>query len=402
MKFMAMRSLWLGVLLAAGLFGIVGCAKRAATVDVPPPPEVTVSKPLVRQVTDYFEFPGQTAAVGEVEVRARVNGYLDKVNFEDGQNVKKGDLLYEIDPRPYQAALDRANGNLASLRALQAKAQLDLARSERLRPSGAVSQDEYEQRVAQLAVHKATIRSAEAAVRTAELDLEYTKIASPIDGRVSRTRVTKGNYVQPGADDNTVLTMVVTTDPIYVYFNVDEPTLLKYQQLAVQNGEPLHPGRLKDLKFPVEIGLENEKGFPHAGILDFADNRVDRGTGTLRVRGVFENVNEYLTPGLFVRVRIPFGKPHQALLVSERAVGTDQRIKYLLRVNPKNAVEYCPVTLGRLEDGMRVIESGIGPNDLVVVNGLQVAQQCLNTGRPVKPHPPTKKEAAAANSAANR
>jgi membrane fusion protein, multidrug efflux system len=400
-----MRSLPLSVLsiLAAGMFGTWGCAKRTAAVaEKPAAPPVTVSKPLVRTVTDYFEFPGQTAAVGEVEVRARVYGYLVKVNFRDGQNVKKGDLLYEIDPRPYQAALDEAKGVLASLRALMSKAKLDLARSERLRPSGAVSQDEYEQRVAQLAVHEASIQAAEAKVRTAELNLEYTKITSPIDGRVSRTRVTLGNYVQPGADNNTVLTTVVTTDPVYVYFNVDESTLLKYQQRAIQNGEPLHPSRLKDLKFPVEIGLGNEKGFPHAGIIDFADNALDRSTGTLRVRGVFENANEYLTSGLFVRVRIPFGKPHQALLVTDRAVSRDQRIKYLMTVNDKNMVQYRPVKLGRLEDGLRVIESGIDPDDLVIVNGLQDAQQSLDTGRPVSPHPPTKDAAAAGKTAANR
>ena len=229
-----------------------------------------------------------------------MTGYLTKVNFTDGQNVKKGDLLYEIDPRPYQAELDRAKGELARLRALADKAKADLARSERLRPSGAVSQDEYEQHVANLAVHRASIQSAEAAIRDTQLNLEFTKITSPIDGRVSRTRITEGNLVQSGLGEATVLTMVVTTNPIYVYFNVDEHAMLQYEEAAFRSGEE-HPKILQGRHFPVEIGLGNETGFPHQGVLDFADNKIDRNTGTLRARGVFENKKEYLTPGLFVR-----------------------------------------------------------------------------------------------------
>ncbi len=339
-----------------------------------PPPEVVVAKPVTREITDYFEFPGQTAAVGEVEVRARVTGYLVKVNFEDGQNVKKGDLLYVIDPRPYQAALDRARGELARLYALLDKAKADVARSERLRPSGAISQDEYEQHKATMKVYEASIQTAKAAVRNAELNLGFTRITSPIDGRVSRTRITEGNLVQPGTDDAAVLTMVVTRNPIYVYFDVDEEALLKYQDLALKEGKDLHPKRLKDLKIPVQIGLANEKGFPHAGIIDFADNMLNRATGTLRVRGVFANDKEYLTPGLFVRVRIPFGDPHRCLLVPEDAISRDQRERFLLTVNKKNEVEYHKIKAGSLHEGMTVITSGIGPDDWVIVKGLQRAR----------------------------
>jgi RND family efflux transporter MFP subunit len=360
--------------LLGSLLCLAGCTQAVSEPPKQPPPEVTISKPVSRQVTDYFEFPGQTEAVGEVEVRARVTGYLVKVNFVDGQNVKKGDLLYEIDPRPYQTVLDRAKGELVRLLALADKAKADLARSERLRPSGAVSQDEYEQHVANLAVHKASIQSAEAAVRDAQLNLEFTKITSPIDGRVSRTRITEGNLVQPGPGDATLLTTVVTTNPIYVYFNIDEHVLLQYQELAFKTGQELHPKILKNLRLPVEIGLANENGFQHAGIIDFADNKLDRNTGTLRARGVFENAKEYLTPGLFVRVRTPFGAPHQALLINERAIGTDQRQKYLLTVGKGDVVEYRRVKVGRLLDGLRVIESGLNPNDLVIVNGLQRAR----------------------------
>jgi membrane fusion protein, multidrug efflux system len=370
----------LAVVSLGAICALTGCLTQAPPPP-PPPPEVTVARPVVREVTDYFEFPGQTDAVDRVEVRARVTGYLDKVNFVDGQNVKKGDLLYEIDPRPYQAALDRAKGELARLLALADKAKADVARSERLRPSGAISQDEYELRVANLAVTHASIQSAEAAIREAELNLGFTKIRSQIDGRVSRTRVTEGNLVQMGNNDSNVLTTVVSTNPIYVYFNVDEHVLLKYQELAVRTGRELHPDNLKDLEFPVEIGLANETGYPHAGVADFADNEIDRGTGTLRVRGVFENANEYLTPGLYVRVRTPFGDPHEALMVSERAIGTDQRQKYLLTVDKDNLVKYCPVKVGRAIEGLRVIESGLKADDLVVVNGLQRARP----GSPVKP-----------------
>lgn len=352
-----------------------GCSKSAASdPKKTPPPVVTVAVPVVQEVTDYFEFPGETAAVGEVEVRARVTGYIVKVNFEDGQKVKKGDLLFEIDPRPYQAALDRAKGELARLQATLAKAQADLARSERLRPSGAVSQDEYEQHVAQVAISKASIQSAEAAIREAELNLEFTKIVSPIDGRASRRLVTEGNLVQTGSNNATVLTTVVTTNPVYVYFHIEEPVLLKYvgKDWGADGRPVLH--RIKELKVPVEIGLDNEEGFPHAGVLDFLDNKVDRGTGTIQARGVFDNPAEHLTPGLYVRVRVPFGKPHQALLVSERAIGTDLQQKFLFTVNEKNEVEHRDVEIGALRGGLRVIESGIGPGDRVIVKGLQRAR----------------------------
>ncbi len=218
---MTARKLLLGRLLVAGVIGLAGCAKDPPPADKPVP-EVTVSKPVAREVTDYFEFPGCTEAVSEVEIRARVTGYITKVNFEDGQEVNACQVLFEIDPRPYEAALDKAKGELALLEATQEKAQVDLARSERLRPSGAISQDEYEQNVARLKQAKAGIASTKAAVTQAALDLEFTKIVSPIDGRVSKARIREGNLVQSGGNNSVVLTTVVTTDPIYVYFNVDE------------------------------------------------------------------------------------------------------------------------------------------------------------------------------------
>jgi RND family efflux transporter MFP subunit len=390
--------LLVGILLAIGLIVVEGCSKRAPAVVVIPPPEVTVSKPVLREITDYYEFPGLTWAVGEVEVRARVLGYIVKVNFEDGQEVKKGDLLFEIDPRPYQAALDRAKGEVTRLQAVQDKAKADLTRSDRLRPSGAISEDEYEQHVSQLAIAKASIRTAEAAVRDAELNLEYTKIVSPIDGRVSRARITEGNLVQPGTGESMILTTVVTVDPIYVYFNIDERALLKYVDRKWQTGEAAHPSRIKDQNIPVEIGLAKEEGYTYSGVLDFIDNKVDSKTGTIRARGNFDNSKQYLTPGLFVRVRIPFGKPREALLVSDRAIGTEQRQKYVLTVNKENVVEYRPVKIGSMHDGLRVIESGIQREDRVIINGLQRTRP----GKTVKPHTEEKDIVAASPSSAGK
>jgi RND family efflux transporter MFP subunit len=366
-----------GLSLLVGTPCLTGCNFGAAApvVKLPPPVVVFRTPDQEKKVTDYFEFPGQLAAVGDVEIRARVTGYLTKVYFEDGQNVKKDQPLYEIDPRPYQAALEQAQGELARWEALLEKGKADMARSERLRPSGAISEDEYEQHKANLASIKASIKTSQAAVREARLNLEFTQITSPIDGRVSRTRITEGNLIQPGTGDAAILTTVVTTNPVYVYFNVDENALLKYRDFAMKAGLDLHPKRLKDLKSPVEIGLGDETGFPHAGILDFADNKVDRTTGTLRARGVFDNAKDSLTPGLFVRVRIPYGVPHEALLVPEKSICRDQRERYLKVVNEKNIVEYKKVEIGDLHDGLREIRSGIGPRDRVVVLGLQRAQQ---------------------------
>jgi RND family efflux transporter MFP subunit len=392
----ASRFATLAALISAGMTILTGCERKGAVEISSAPPTVTVSKPIVRQITDYFEFPGQTEAVSEVAIRARVTGYIVKLSFEDGQDVKRGQVLFEIDPRPYQAALEQARGEVARIEAIEDRARADLKRSERLRKSNVVSAEEYEQRVADLKIAKASIASAKAAVTEAELNLEFTKIISPIDGRVSRARIREGNLVQSG-NDSPVLTTVVTTDPIYVAFNLDEHALLEYQTLFLRAGRELHPGRLKDLKLPVEIGLMTETGFPHKGILNFADNKIDHGTGTMQVRGEFQNKTEYLTPGMFVRVRIPFGEPHQALLVDESAIGTDQRIKFLLVVKKKmvekkeeHVVERRNVQLGRLHDGLRVIEAGIKPDDLVIVKGLQRARP----GDVVVPHFDGEKSAA--------
>lgn len=356
-----------------GLLAATGCSGTMPAAVQPQPPKVTVAKPERQLVVEYVQFPGQTDAVGEVEIRARVTGYIVKIHFVDGQEVKQGDVLFEIDPRPYQLALNRAAGELEHARALAEKAKTNLSRAERLRPSGAVSEDEYEQAQAELKVQQASIQKAEAVLDEAKLNLEFTRVVSPIDGRVSRRRVTEGNLVQNGSSASTVLTTVVTVDPVYVYFNIEEPTLLRYESLGWRAGDQTLFSRIKELRVPVEIGLADEDGFSHTGQLDFVDNQIDPDTGTIRARGRFDNAR-YLTPGMYVRVRLPIGPPHQALLVSERAIGTDQARKFLLTVDNDDVVQYREVKLGALYAGLREVESGLNGDEWVIVQGLQRAR----------------------------
>ena len=301
----------LGGLLVVGAICLAGCAKDAPPTDKPAP-EVTVSQPVAREVTDYFEFPGCTEAVSEVEIRARVTGYIMKVNFEDGQEVKACQVLFEIDPRPYEAALDKAKGELALLEATQEKAEADLARSERLRPSGAISQDEYEQNVAKLKQAKAGIASAKAAVAQAALDLEFTKIVSPIDGRVSKARIREGNLVQSGGNNSAVLTTVVTTDPIYVYFNVDEHRSAEVPGTCPTVGPRSSPEPAEGSEAARRDRPGQRRGISARG--HSSTSPTTRSTAR-RARSAsvacFTNDDGYLTPGLFVRVRVPVGQPHR-------------------------------------------------------------------------------------------
>ncbi len=281
--------------LSAGVLAVMtmaaaGCATKPPALVELPPPEVTVCKPIVKEVVDYFpQFSGRTEATEEVEVRAQVSGYITKIFFTDGQEVKKDDLLVEIDPRPYQAALDKAKAEVARCQALLVKSKADLARSEKLLPSGAISREEYDQQIAAKDMAEAQLQAAQAAVRDGELNLEFTKITAPIPGRTSRARITAGNLVQAGMGGSSVLTTIVSTNPIYVYFDIDERTMLISQQMVREEGENEHPDHIKERKIPVEIGLANEDGFPHQGIMDFVENKVDSSTGTIRVRAVFDN-----------------------------------------------------------------------------------------------------------------
>ncbi len=344
---------------------LAGCKHQPPALAATPPPVVMVSLPVEREVRDYYEYTGRTAAVETVEVRARVSGYLVKVNFQEGSVVKKGDLLFQIDPRPFQAVLDEAKGQVAQLEARLARAEADVARYERLLPKGAASQKDLDTAIADRGEARAGIQSARAAVDRAALDLEFTKVMAPISGRIGRYLITEGNLVTA---DTTLLTTIVSVDPMYAYFDADEGSVLHVRQL-IREGK-VHSARERDVMVPVLLGLANEPGYPHQGTVNFVDNQVNPQTGTLRLRGVFPNEDKALEPGYFARVQLLIGQSHQALLVTERAIDSDQGQKILYVVNDKNEVRSRPIRIGALHDGLRVIEEGVQPGERVIVNGL--------------------------------
>jgi len=358
------RSLcFLGLLLALiPLLG--GCNDAQAPAGSGKLPQVMVSLPVTRDITDFEEFTGRTEAKKTVDIRARVTGYLLKVAFTEGRDVKEGDVLFEIDPRTYQAQLNMDQADLVNKKALVTKTEALYRRSLSLIGKGASSQEDIENQKGDWEVAKAAVGQAEAKVKMSQMYLDWCKVTSPISGRASRQMVDPGNLVKA---DDTVLTTIVSLDPIYVYFDVDERTVLKARRLVAQ-------GKLKssrDTILPVYLGLADEDGFPHAGTINFVDNRVNPGTGTLRVRGEFPNPDRLLSAGLFARIQLPMGEPHEALLVAEQALGTDQGQKFVYVVNDQNEVVYRRVKVGTLVDGLRVISEGLSPKERVIVNGLQ-------------------------------
>jgi RND family efflux transporter MFP subunit len=348
--------------------GLMGCARAPSEAPAAAPIPVTVSYPVEREVTDYADFTARTAAVDSVEVRARVWGYLDKVNFKEGALVKKGDVLFEIDPRTYRATLAQAEGNLASMQSRVRRLDADLVRAQRALELRAVAPEDYDKVVGDRGEAAASVEALRAAVQQAKLDLEYTKVLAPVSGRVSRYMVTQGNLIQSGQNGGgTLLTTIVSVDPMYAYYDVDERTVQRVSQL-------IREGKVKwasKTEWPVSLGLGTEEGFPHQGTVNFVDNQVNPKTGTLRVRGVFPNKDEALSPGFFARVRVPLGPPHQALLVTDRALDNDQGQKVLYVVKQNNEVVSRPVRLGALHDGLREIADGLKPGERVIVNGLQ-------------------------------
>ena len=329
---------------------------------------VTVSYPVERDVTDYADFTGRTAAVDSVEVRARVSGYLDTVNFKEGALVKKDDKLFEIDPRPYRAELERAKGTVAEIEARVHRLERDFQRAKNLITRRAVGQEEYDRYEGDYREAVANLDVAKANRDLAALNVEYAKVIAPVSGRISRYVVTVGNLIQSGDQNSgTLLTTIVSVDPMYVYFDVDERTVLRIRQL-IREGKAKSAGQTR---WPVALGLATEEGFPHQGTINFEDNQVNPKTGTLRVRGVFPNKDEALSPGFFARVRVPIGQAHQALLVTDRAIDTDQGEKVLYIVNKKHEVVSRPVRLGALHDGLREITGGLKPGEQVIVSGLQ-------------------------------
>jgi membrane fusion protein, multidrug efflux system len=354
------RLIELGVVVLA-LWLLTGCEKAQSA---PPPPQVTVAPAISRVLADEDEFTGHFEAVNSVEVRPRVSGFVERVAFTEGAMVHQGDVLFTIDARPYEAEVSRAEAVLEQARTRKALADMELERAQRLVSTQAISREELDARTSGRAESEAAIRAAEAAVRLAKLNLEWTVVRAPITGRVSRTEVTTGNLVQAGPPASALLTTIVSLDPIYVYFDSDEQAYLKY----------MHAGRASAARGPigepVYVGLTSETGFPHEGKLDFIDNRVDRAAGTIRVRAIVPNPSMLFTPGLFARVRLVGQDRHAATLIQDRAIGTDQDRKFVLVLNNDNTLAYRPITIGRLVDGLRTVESGLTPGERVVVNGL--------------------------------
>jgi multidrug efflux system membrane fusion protein len=357
------------VLLAPLLLFAAGCGRPAGPPPEPPPPAVTVAEPVSRPVTEYRDYTGRIEAVEAVDVRARVRGFLEKIHFKEGVEVKQGDLLYTIDPKPFQAALDQVEAEVRRLDALVRQTESEAQRVIRLRGTGAVTQEEVIAREAARDEARANLEKSKAAVAAARLDLGYTQIRAPIDGRIGRTLVTEGNLV--GYNEPTLLTTIVRVDPVYVTFEAPERDFLEYQELIREQNAPTAAGG----EIPLQVGLVTEKGYPHPGVLRFRDNRVDPGTGTILLRGTLPNPDRVLTPGLYARVRVPFGPPRPRLLVPVRALAADQRSRYVLIVAPDDTVEYRPVVTGiETDDGLVAVTEGLKPGERVVVNGLQRAR----------------------------
>jgi RND family efflux transporter MFP subunit len=357
---------------------LTACQQQQAAPP-PPPPKVTVNQAIIRDVVESDEYTGRLEAVESVEIRARVNGYLQSVHFTDGAIVKKGALLFVIDPRPYQAELNRATAQLEQAIARFERTQRDFARAQQLVKSRAMSQEEVDTRSADQREAQEAVQAARAAVEAARLNVEFTQVKAPISGRISRHLVTEGNLINGGSAESTLLTRIVSLDPLYGYFDVDERAFLKYTRLW-RNGT--RPGS-REVKIPVDLGLADETGFPHQGHLDFIDNRLDPNTGTMTGRAVIPNPDLTLTPGLFARIRLLGSSEYKALLVPDEAIGSDQTQRFAFVVNDQNTVEYRKVTLGPIIDGLRVIRDGLKPEDWVIVNGVQR----VRTGVQVDPQP---------------
>jgi multidrug efflux system membrane fusion protein len=355
----------------ASSFTLTGCKQEPGT-KAPAPVAVEVSSVAPKPIRLSDEFNGRVASINSVEVRARVTGYVDKVAYREGDSVKQGELLFIIDPRPYRDALDSAKASLERERAAAAFAGIQSKRAQALNASKAISLEEYQNRDSDLSQSTARVHEAEAAVATAELNLSFTEVRSPVDGRTSRAQLTRGNLAQA---DQTVLTTVVSQDPLYVYFDCDEQSYLRFQERA-------HRGNGVSSANPVHIALANETGFPHVGRIDFLDNEVNPSTGTMRARVILPNPDHLLTPGLYARVQLESTSTVQDLMVDDKAILTDQNQQYVYVVGPGNVAQRKDVVTGGLADGLRLIRSGLAPGDRVVISGLQ---QIYFPGAPITP-----------------
>jgi multidrug efflux system membrane fusion protein len=377
-----MKNFFIGVGILSILLTAAGCKKKSAPQQAPLPVNfVTV---VEKEVNEWDEFTGRLEAVESVEIRPRVSGYVTEIHFEAGAIIKKGDLLYVIDPRPYQADFDRAVAEFERMQAQLKLSQIELDRAKDLRTKNTISASEFDQKAATYQGSSAAARSAEAAKNSAELNLEFTQIKSPIDGRVSDARITLGNLVQPGAGPESVLTTVVSVDPIYAKVDADENAILKYVKLS-EEGKRVSA---RTAKIPAYIEVGNETDFPHEGYVDFVDNRLDPGTGTVRARVVLKNWNPNLiTPGFFVRTRVAGATPYRAALIADKVINSQQGLKYAFVVKPDNTIERRTLETGTIFEGKRIVKSGLKDGEKVVSTRLQLLQPGMKV-TPIPEQPP--------------
>jgi RND family efflux transporter MFP subunit len=348
---------------------VAGCGEQKQAA-APPPPAVTVAQPVKRTVFDYDEYVGRFVAVNSVEIRARVSGYLDKVHFTDGQMVKQGDLLFTIDKRPFENALAQTRANLTLAQSNLTFTEADFSRAQQLVKDKTITEQSYDQRSQAFRNAQASVNANQAQVKQAELDLQFTELRAPVDGRIGDRRVSVGNLVAGGTGGNaaTLLATIVSLDPIRFEFTFDEASFLRYERASKSNQEMADGTK-------IALKLIDENDYEHEGRMDFIDNVIDRTTGTIRARAVFQNAKGLFTPGMFARVRVPGSPPYDALLVPDAAVGTEQTRKFVYVVGADNKVQQKYVELGQAtRDKLRVIKAGIGPDDRIIVNGLMRAR----------------------------
>ncbi|WP_287030550.1 multidrug efflux RND transporter periplasmic adaptor subunit MexE [Pseudomonas sp. UBA6310] len=366
------NSLWRLPLSLAALLVLTACGKNTETAQQMPVPKVSVAEVIEQPVNEWDEFTGRLEAPESVEIRPRVSGYVDKVAFEEGSLVKKGDLLFQIDPRPFQAEVERLQAQLQQARAALSRADNEARRGDRLRQSNAISAELADARTSTAAEAKAAVAAIQAQLENARLDLGFTRVTAPIDGRVGRAEITAGNLVNAG---QSLLTSLVSTDKVYAYFDADERAFLKYSALARSRGADTRDAS------PVYLGLTSEDGTPHLGQLDFLDNQVNPRTGTIRGRAVFDNKDGQFTPGLYARLKLVGSNTYDAMLIQDVAVGTDLGKKFVLVLDADSKVAYRPVELGPKLEGLRIVRKGLEKGERIVVNGLQRAFP----GAPVDP-----------------
>jgi membrane fusion protein, multidrug efflux system len=368
-----MKNFFVGVAILSIVLTAAGCKKKAAPQQAALP--VNVVTVIEKEVNEWDEFTGRLDPVESVEIRPRVSGYITEIHFEAGAIVKKGDLLYVIDPRPYQADFDRASAEVDRMDAQLKLAQIELNRAKELRDKNTISASEFDQKAATFQGSAAAKSSAEAAKNSAALNLEFTQIKSLIDGRVSDQRITVGNLVQPGAGPESVLTTVVSVDPIYAKVDADENAVLKYVKLS-EEGKRVSA---RTAKIPAWVELGNETDFPHEGYVDFVDNRLDSSTGTVRARVVLKNWNpNFITPGFFARVRVAGATPYRAALVVDRVISSQQGLKYAFVVKPDSTIERRNLETGGIFEGKRIVKNGLKDGEKVVSTRLQLLQAGMN------------------------